>query len=150
MGACIIAVTAAASTAPQESVPQTSQVSLPTAATAAPPADIFSVTEVTADDDESRMLRPARRVARRTVRRTARRHAAYYYRKLTGEDTMANDDGETTEAGGVGGADDDESRMLRPARRVARRTARRHAAYYYRKLTGEDAMANDGETTEAG
>merc|ERR1712094_136275 len=74
--------------------------------------------------------------------------------KLTGEDTMANDDGETTEAGGVGGADDDESRMLRPARRVARRTARRtarrHAAYYYRKLTGEDAMANDGETTEAG
>merc|ERR1719460_2339714 len=91
-----------------------------------------------ADDDESRMLRPARRVARRTARRTARRHAAYYYRKLTGEDAMANDDGETTEAGGVGGADDDESRMLRPARRVARRTARRtarrHAAYYYRKL----------------
>merc|ERR1719191_1334478 len=107
-----------------------------------------------ADDDESRMLQPARRVARRTARRTARRHAAYYYRKLTGEDTMANDDGETTEASGVGGADDDESRMLRPARRVARRTARRtarrHAAYYYRKLTGEDAMANDGETTEAG
>merc|ERR1719390_430785 len=137
--ACIIAVTAAASTAPQESVPQTSQVSLPTAATAAPPADIFSVTEVTADDDESRMLR------------TARRDAAYYYRKLTGEDAMAND-GETTEAGVGGGADDDESRMLRPARRVARRTARRtarrHAAYYYRKLTGEDAMANDGETTE--
>merc|ERR1719169_144122 len=124
--ACVIAVTAAASTAPQESVPQTSQVSLPTAATAAPPADIFSVTEVTADDDESRMLRPARRVARRTARRTARRHAAYYYRKLTGEDAMANDD-ETTEAGGVGGADDDESRMLRPARRVARRTARRTA-----------------------
>merc|ERR1711924_561364 len=116
--------TAAASTAPQESVPQTSQVSLPTAATAALPADIFSFTEVTADDDERRMLRPARR--------TARRHAAYYYRKLTGEDAMAND-GETTEAG-VGGADDDESRMLRPARRVARRTARRtarrHAAYY--------------------
>merc|ERR1711924_462957 len=103
-----------------------------------------------ADDDESRMLRPARRVAHRTARRTARRHAAYYYRKLTGEDAMAND-GETTEAGGVGGADNDESRMLRPARRVARRTARRtarhtarrHAAYYYRKLTGEDTMAND-------
>merc|ERR1719352_1034841 len=96
-----------------------------------------------ADDDESRMLRPARRVARRTARRTARRHAAYYYRKLTGEDAMAND-GETTEAGVGGGADDDESRMLRPARRVARRTARRtarrHAAYYYRKLTGEGAM----------
>merc|ERR1711943_39922 len=91
--------------------------------------------------------------ARRTARRTARRYAAYYYRKLTGEDAMAND-GETTEAGVGGGADDDESRMLRPARRVARRTARRtarrHAAYYYRKLTGEDAMANDGETTEAG
>merc|ERR1711924_567901 len=118
--------TAAASTAPQESVPQTSQVSLPTAATAALPANIFSFTEVTADDDERRMLRPARRVARRTARRTARRHAAYYYRKLTGEDAMAND-GETTEAGGVGDADDDESRMLRPARRVARRTARRTA-----------------------
>merc|ERR1711924_58106 len=110
-----------------------------------------------ADDDESRMLRPARRVARRTARRTAcrtaRRHAAYYYRKLTGEDAMAMNDDETMEAG-AGGAGDDESRMLRPARRVARRTARRtarrHAAYYYRKLTGEDAMANDGETTEAG
>merc|ERR1719231_1055603 len=126
--ACLIAVTAAASTDPQESLQQTSQVSLPTAATAAPPTDIFRITEVAADDDESRMLRPARRVARRTARRTARRHAAYYYRKLTGEDAMAND-GETTEAGvgGGGGADDDESRMLRPARRVARRTARRTA-----------------------
>merc|ERR1719235_1613350 len=85
--------------------------------------------------------------------RPARRHAAYYYRKLTGEDAMAND-GETTEAGVVGGADNDERRMLRPARRVARRTARRtarrHAAYYYRKLKGEDAMAMDGETMEGG
>merc|ERR1719198_2088680 len=94
-----------------------------------------------AGDDESRMLRPARRVARRTARRTARRHAAYYYRKLTGEDAMAMNDGETMEAG-ARGAGDDESRMLRPARRVARRTARRtarrHAAYYYRKLTGEE------------
>merc|ERR1719240_2242500 len=125
--ACIIAVINAASTAPQGFVPQTSQVSLPTGATAAPAADIFSITEVAGHDGESRMLRPARRVARRTARRTARRHAAYYYRKLASEDATAMDDDETTEAGGGGGADDDESRMLRPARRVARRTARRTA-----------------------